>query len=275
MKSSTIFILFNVVVGASFLFLFGLPFLVLGGASALEFWAGNWPPAVALAAVLAGIDGYFLANRRLFSLLEQENWPALTHYLEDRIVTRGRWSAALVRLLANTYLVLADAAAVGRLEAKLAAAKPRWLEREALVFGVARVLSGEGAAEFFAARLAARGGKAAKGAGAEWLDWYYAFALLLRRDFAAAADVLAPLSARAKDALVVGLSAFFLEDSLAKALPARAADLAAAAASARARLTAKLPSRAAWEKEVERGRASIHVVVLNKSLAEAGERFYA
>ena len=93
MKSSTIFILFNVVLGASLLFLFGLPFLVLGAPAAAEFWVANWPPALALALILLAVDGYFLANRRLFGLLEQENWPALTHYLEERVISGGRPAA--------------------------------------------------------------------------------------------------------------------------------------------------------------------------------------
>ena len=132
------------------------------------------------------------------------------------------------------------------------------------------MLANDDPADFFAAR---RTGK--RGADRDWIDWYYAFALLLRRDFALAADVLLPLSVQARDALVAGLAAFFLEDTLAKALPARSAELVAAAAAARDRVLAKLPTKAAWDKEIDRGGAAIHIVVLNKSLAEAGARFYA
>ena len=100
------------------------------------------------------IDGFFGYNWKLFSLLEREDWPALAHYLEDRVVRKGRWNSRLVKLLANTHLVLSDASAVIELEMKAAAAKPAVLSKVALVFGVARVLKNDpsGAVAFFAAR---------------------------------------------------------------------------------------------------------------------------
>lgn len=271
MKFKSIFALFNAVVGISFLFVFAMPFLALGVEYAGSFWAANWPLALALVVVLSGIDAFFIANWRLFTLLEREDWPALAHHLEERVVKKGRWSARLVRLLANTYLVLSDAAAVSALEAKAAKAKPILVDKNALVFGVARVLANDPASSvsFFAARR-----KSKKTESPEWVEWYYAFSLLLSRDFASAADVLLPLSSSAKDALVVALAASFLGDSVSRALPSRAAEFGAAADAARARVLKRLPTRAAWDKEVERARADIHAVVLSKSIEEAAKGLY-
>ncbi|MDL2230060.1 hypothetical protein LJC14_07420, partial [Treponema sp. OttesenSCG-928-L16] len=80
-------------------------------------------------------------NRRLFYLLEREDWPALVQYLEGKVMRGGNYSPRLVKLLANTYLVLSDPRSVMALERKLAAAKPALLDRNALVFGAARILS--------------------------------------------------------------------------------------------------------------------------------------
>ncbi len=270
MKFKSIFVLFNAVVGISFLFVFAMPFFALGAEYAGTFWAANWPLALALVVVLLVINGFFILNWQLFTLLEREDWPALVHYLEDRLLKKGRWNSRLVRLLANTYLVLSDTRAVAALESK-AAAKPALIDRNALVFGIAHVLANDpaGSVAFFSARRAS-----GKAESPEWVEWYYAFSLLLTRDFSAAADVLLPLSAHAKDALVTALSASFLGDAIARALAPRSEELAAAAEAARKRVLKRLPTRSAWDKEVERARADIHVVVLAKSLGEAASALY-
>lgn len=249
-----------------------MPFFALGGEFAFSFWASNWPLAVILLAILAGVDGFFLANLRLFSLLEREDWPALVSYLEERVIVRGRYSSRLVRLLANTYLVLSDSASVVTLEAKVAAAAPALLEKNALVFGTARVLSGDhaGAAAFFADREGA-----SKSEIPEWVRWYRAFSLLLTRDFSVAADLLVSLVREAKDPLVIGLAAHFLEDALRKALPDREEELRGIAAEGVARVRKGLPVLDKWKRELEKARTEIHVVVLSKSLEDAGRYIYA
>jgi hypothetical protein len=218
------------------------------------------------------IDFFFAFNWKLFTLLEREDWPALAHYLEERVVSRGRWSPRLVRLLANTHLVLSDADAVVALEVAAAKAKPSLLDKNALVFGVARVLKNDpsSAAAFFAAR---RGSK--KTENPDWVEWYYAFCLLLDKKFEDAANVLLPLAASAKDALVIALASSFLRNAVARALPARAAECEEAARSAAARVKSKFATRSAWDKELESSRSDIHVVVLSKSIEEAADQLYA
>jgi len=249
-----------------------MPFMALGGEYALTFWRSNWPLASALVAVLVMIDGFFGLNWKLFSLLEREDWPALAHYLEDRIVRKGRWSARLVRLLANTHLVLSDASAVVELEAKIAKAKSSLLNKNALVFGVARVLKNDppSAVAFFAEH---RGDK--KSESPEWVEWYYAFCLLLNKQFKEACDVLLPLSVSAKDAIVLALCASFLRTAVARAVPEKAVECEKASQNAIERVKVKFATRSAWNKEIESTRADIHVVVLGKSLEEAAELLYA
>lgn len=272
MKFKSVFILFNIAVGASFLFVFAMPFFALGGEYAFTFWKSNWPLAAALVLVLAAIDGFFALNWQLFALLEREDWPALAHYLEERVVRKGRWNGRLVRLLANTHLVLSDTQAVGELEAKVAAARPRLLDANALVFGVARVLRNDpaGAAAFFKARRSA-----ARRENADWIEWYYAFSLLLDRRFAEAGDILLPLSAKARDGIVTGLCASFLGGAVARAVPEKAAEYETAAKNAGDRVRVRFADRTSWDNEVAKARTEIHVVVLTKSIDEAAERLYA
>jgi len=119
LKFKSISILFNAVVGISLLFVFAMPFFALGSQYAAGFWASNWPLALVLFGVLLALDLFFVLNWTLFGLLEREDWPALSVYLEKRVVDNRRWSPRLTRLLANTYLVLADAASVVGLEKKI------------------------------------------------------------------------------------------------------------------------------------------------------------
>jgi len=270
-KFQSIFILFNIVVAGSFVFVFALPVFVLGGKFAGTFWLANWPLALGLLAILGGIDAYFFSNQRLFALLEREDWPALVQYLEDRVIKGKRYSPRLVRLLVNTYLVMSDSAAVLALEKKVAADKPALLKKYALEFAVARILAADhaGAAAFIAERRRELGG------GADWLRWYHAFALLLARDFSAAADILTPLAADAKDPLVTALAGHFLGQTVIKALPEREAELRTAAETTRVRVLKAYPTRAAWDKQVDRARSEIHVIILSKPIQEGAEHIYA
>jgi len=277
LKFKSVFALFNIIVGVSCIFVFAMPFFALGAEYATSFWSANWPLAVSLVVILLGIDIFFALNWRLFALLEREDWPALTHYLEERIIGKGQWSSRLVHLLANTYLVLSDPQSVAALEAKAKHAKPGLIEQNALVFGVAHILSNkpEEAKAFFSARLSGRKQGGSRRAVYDWLEWYYVFSLLLLHDFAGAADKLLLLASNAKDGLVTALSYSFLHDSIARALPERKEELASAAEAARSRLLKRFPTRAAFQKELQGASAEIHVVVLSKSINEAAESLYS
>jgi len=259
-------------VGISLLFVFAMPFFALGSQYASSFWASNWPLALVLFGVLLALDLFFALNWTLFGLLEREDWPALSVYLEKRVVDKKRWSPRLTRLLANTYLVLADAAAVIALEGKVAEAKPALLDRNALVFGVARVLKGDAkeTVSFFSNRIGRKNLE-----NPDWVAWYLAFSLLLAKDFSRAADTLIPLAATSKDALVTGLSWHFLGETLSLALPDRKTEIAEAVEKARSRVLSTLPTKESWNKEIARANADIHVVVLSQSLEEASVRLYS
>jgi hypothetical protein len=221
--------------------------------------------------ILAAVDSYYFVNRRLFLLLEKEDWPALVYYLEEKVIHQGKYTSRLVQLLANTYLVLSDSAAVMSLEKKAAIAKPALLESSALVFGAARILGRDipGAVRFFGARL-----ESAKPAERQWLRWYYGFSLLLNRQFEEAGEEFTRLAAAAGDGVVAGLSSFFLADTLAAALPEKAEAFKAAAAGGRNRVRKALPQHRRWIRETGKIRAEIYAAALSKYMDEAGLWLY-
>jgi hypothetical protein len=231
----------------------------------------NWHLLLVFVLILAVVDSYYFVNRRLFLLLEKEDWPALVYYLEERVIRQGKYSSGLVQLLANTYLVLSDSAAVISLEKKAAIARPALLEAKALVFGAARILGRDfpGAVRFFGARL-----ENAKPAKAQWLRWYYGFSLLLNRQLEEAGEEFTRLAAAGSDGVVAGLSSFFLAGPLSAALPEKAEAFKTSASEGRNRVHRAFPQYKRWIRETGKIRTEVYAAALSKYLDEAGLWLY-
>jgi hypothetical protein len=261
LKFKLILVIFNLALLVFLFLVCFMPFFAFGSGAASYFQRSIWPLALLLVVVLAVLDGYYALNHRLFSLLEREDWPALSSYLEEQVLRKGRYSNRLVRLLATTYLVMADVPAVAELENRIAIAKPALVERNALVFGAARILGKDyaGAIRFFSPRA---------GRGGDWLNCYYGFALLLDRKLKEAAEQFRLLAAGSADVLISGLAAWFLTDTLRGRT---GESYTAAAEEGRLRVRKSLKNRAAWDAELGKFETEVHVAVLRKYLVEAGD----
>lgn len=271
MKFRFLFVLFNGIILFFIALVFFIPFIVFGTGFALIFWRSSWPLGAVLALLLLGINGYYFAGKRLFLLLEREDWPALVQYLEGRVLRDRRYSPNLVRLLANAYLVLSDSGSVMSLERKVATARPALVDANALIFGVARILCKDnaGAVRFFSQRL-----DSAKTESAEWVRWYYGFSLLLNRQFSAAGEQFSLLVHDSRDAVITGISAYFLDGALRKALPEQDESYRSAANDGRIRVRKALPSRGAWQKETKKLQTEVYAMVLLKYIEETADWLY-
>jgi len=270
LKFKSIFILFNAVIILSFCFVFAMPFFALGADFVLHFWKTSWPLGLLLLIILAGFDAFFITNFKLFELLEREDWPALVHYLENRVLKQHRYSQRLVKLLIHSYLVMSDPQSVINLEGILKKEKPQLLQPNTLLFGLSHILKGDhaGAAELFFEQEKKSGLKL------EWDQWYLCFALLLQQKFTDAADRLIALAQNGKDSLVCALSALFLKDTIQKTVPEKAESAKEAAERAKNRIRQALPDRQAWNKELGKAQGEIHVIILGKSLEDAARYIY-
>ena len=248
-----------------------VPLFAFGPGFTELFWRSGWPLALILVIALIVLNAYFLCNRRLFRLLEREDWPALVDYLEQRVIHRGRYSSRLVRLLINSYLVMSDSPAVLRLEHKAAIAKPALIAENALVFGTARILAGDprGAAVFFQARLAG-----ARPKDGQWLRWYCGFSRILAGDFGAAEAEMGAMARDSGDALVTALSAYFLSGTLLKYSADRDA-CRSLAETGRERAKKSLKSPAGWNRETAKVATEVHAAVIRKYIDEAGGWLFA
>ncbi|GHV86552.1 hypothetical protein AGMMS50230_21600 [Spirochaetia bacterium] len=274
MKFKAVIVFFNILIVFFVLLVFVLPLAILGKDMAGYFWQNSWLLLFLVLGVLFLLDLYFAVNYRIYVLLEREDWPALVHVLEDRVLRRGRYTARLVKLLATSYLVMSDAKAVTELEKKLTRVKKGLLNDNVLVFGAARLLCGDnqGAAEFFSARLS--GPLSGAGSRAEWVRWYLGFSLFLSRQFEAAADTFMLLCREGREGVLTALSAYFLNESIAAFLPRRTAELRQAAGAGKERVRQSFGKRAVWDREIKRIETEVHAAVLVSYLGKAADYIY-
>jgi len=270
-KFKSIFIVLNTTLLLFLVILVTLPLFIMNTLFFAPFWQGSWPFILFLIFILCAFNTFYFTNRELFLLLEKEDWPALVRYLEGRVIQKGRYSPRLVRLLANTYLVLSDSAAVMSLENKTAVAKPSLIDANALVFGTARILGKDiaGAVRFFELRK-----DKVKGELKEWVRWYLGFALLLDRQFERAAGEFSILARVSKDGIIAGLSSYFLHGSIARALPEKEPEFRDISSQGSERVLKALPRLKDWEQESSKLSTEIHVAVLSKHMQEAGHWLY-
>ncbi|MDR0302550.1 MAG: hypothetical protein LBI04_09610 [Treponema sp.] len=200
--------------------------------------------------------------------MEREDWPALAYYLEQKIFVKGKYNTRLVRLLASSYMVISDYQSVLKLENKASLAKKSVVEKNVLIFGAARVISGDysEAAVFFKTHLDK--GRLRK-RDREWVRWFYGFSWLLAGAFDKAEHEFLSVADSCDDALITGISAYFLVKNLAKS-SLRQQDCLAAAEKGRSRVLGALKRLEGWKKEVKGTENEIHIAIIRKYIDEAG-----
>jgi hypothetical protein len=166
-------------------------------------------------------------------------------------------------------MVITDYASVLKLESKATLAKPAVVAKNVLIFGSARVLSGnyKDAAAFFKTYLDK--GKI-KEKDREWVRWFYGFSNLLSSVFDKVEPEFIALSDTSRDALITGISSYFLCNNLAKhsLMPETCMT---AGEHGRNRVIKALKNIRGWKKEVDRMSTEIHVAIVRKYIDEAGK----
>ena len=260
MKFKLIFALFNGVVILSFLFIFLMPVFFLGWDYTQLFWSSNWILAAAFAAIMVGLNVYFAANWKLFSYLESEDWQGLISFLERRMYEKGRFSKQHVRILVNTYVVVANTEGIRRLEEHLRETRPAYVPRFALHFGIPHLVSNEPQdIEQYYREMR----KDPRCNDTHWIEWSYAFGLMLQEKHSEAKGVLTDLMSNAKNPVLRLLTAYLLD-----AFSISDNEVRNLVLEEKRRLQgAYTASR--WAREVEKNRGNLQVVVLSKLIRDA------
>lgn len=260
MKFKIIFIIFNIVIVVSFLFIFFMPAIFLGWEYSRLFWSSNWILGAAFVAVLGGLNAYFLSNWKLFEYLEREEWSSLIDYLEDQIYQKRRFNRQRIRILINAYIVSSRTEGISRLEEFLRAEKPQIIPRFSLALGVPHLLKNDPLdMELYYGELKDK--KETK--DPLWVRWSYAFALMLGKKTEMARSELLSISGDAKDPILRLLTAYLLDAYASQDQDVRNVVLETVRA-----VTGDY-TLASWRKEVERQRSNIQIVVLSKLIDDA------
>jgi predicted nucleic acid-binding protein len=260
MKFRLLFIVFNLVIFASFALIFLMPAFVLGWEYAGVFWSTNWPVAAAFLLVLGALNAYFVYNWKVFSLLEQERWEELIEHLERAAFQQKRLTRARAQILINAYVVAGQVDRIRKLERFLRDEKPRLVARLAVQLGIPYLLSqdADSMLAYFADVKEMEGV-----AQPYWVRWCYAFALMTAGRFDDARPQLVAVLHECRDPLLRSLTAHMLE-------PFAGGDreLRTTVEDARLRLRDKY-TRERLDRELERQRQNLQVLFLSPRIEEA------
>ncbi|MDA3851702.1 MAG: hypothetical protein PF447_10560 [Spirochaetaceae bacterium] len=248
MKFKTIFMLFNAVVLMAFLFVALVPFIMLGSEFSQLFWTQNWILVLLFVLFIVILDGYFILNWKLFIYLEQENWPALMGYLENKIFEKEQFKFRYMNLYVNTSLSVSNLEKIHRLELEIREKKPEMLIPMALPLGLPYLLKkdDQSAAEYFRDVLKLKGLK-----HKTWLQWCLAFILIGQRQVEEAVGPLLDAMKSEKHDGVLMLLILFLLDSLRIHVPSEEQD---EITRHNMELKIKVQDKNTWEKMLSKSR---------------------
>ncbi len=262
MKFKTIFILFNIIVLFAFLFITLIPLIMLGNEYSSLFWSQNWI-LVALFLLFIGIlDGYFIMNWKLFHYLEEEDWPGLLYYLEEKIFDKKRLTRRYASLYINGALSVSNLDKIDRLEAEVRERKPALFRTVGLQLGVNRLLKKDssGSETFFRDLLAME-----RVRDREWLQWCLAFSCYSdKRVDEALEPLMVILESKAKDPVLRLLDCYLL-DTLRSKIPLEKQSVLSEKILA---LKKETISQSSWNRAVEKSREKNILSVFMSSLIE-------
>ncbi len=266
MKFKVIFLLFNAVLVVAFLVIYLMPLFVIGWDYAKLFWASDWYLPVIFFAIIGALNLYFALNWRLFILLEREDWAGIVRYLETQVFEKNRLRRQYVRILINGYLVNSNTEAIGRLERLIREKKPALVGAFALSLGIPYLLKNEPAEmeRYFGAFV---GNK--RVAKENWISWNHAFALMLLKRREEARETLVGVARRSREPVLLLLS-YYLLDAFSNDDPRVERLLEEGKASLKKRFSPIL-----WQKELDRAKDEVEVVLLSKLVQEATEWLFA
>ena len=266
MKFRVLVIVFNAVIVASFAVIFMMPMLVLGWEYTGTFWARNWPFGLAFAAILVGVNIYFIYNWKVFSMLERESWDELIAYLEQQVYERGRFGGQRVKILINAYILRAGTDKIGDLEAFLREKRPGLVPRFSIELGIPYLTSQDAAAmEAFFGELKDK----PRCSRPLWVRWNYAFALMLQSRADEAQGVLSAVMEETRDPLQQLLAAYLLntygadDDNVARQVERVRSGLATRA------------TRESFARFVEKHRDNVQVLLLSQLIRDALDWLFA
>lgn len=184
-----------------------MPFFIIGRDYAFQFWNQNWYLAFLFVLVIGGMNGYFLKNWKLFSLMEEENWKGIQKYLEGKLEAGKKISEQEARILMNTYMVLGQVEKLLELSNVFQTRSPRLFRNLAVELGVPYLLQNdpEGLAKYYQPLYADKQVKKQN-----WARFSWALALLFTHRFSEARIELEAFQDTSEEPILFLLSVYIL-----------------------------------------------------------------
>ena len=135
MKLRAVFFLFNILVFLALLIAAVPPFFI-HGQGGIAVMGNVWIILLVFALIVGGMDFYFIRNRRLFILLEAEDWPSLLAWLEHRLYVKRNLNRTYSNLLIRTALSVSNLDAIRKLEAEIRRKRPVLLRALGVGLGI-------------------------------------------------------------------------------------------------------------------------------------------
>ncbi|NOY09146.1 MAG: hypothetical protein GXP33_09930 [Spirochaetes bacterium] len=264
MKFKTIFILFNAVLIIAFLFVLLMPVILIGGNYFSLFIAKDWFVLIIFALAIIGVNSYFISNRKLFKLLESEDWNALSNYLEEEIYRKKKIRKLHVKMLINAYFLNSQLKPINKLEEFIRKEKPGLIPYFSVEFGIPYLIGSDpGASEnYFGKLLSDRQTR-----NPEWIKWNYAFTLMQKKEFDAAKAELLKLYSENTGSIPFLLTLYLL-DSFA----GLDSDVKSKIEKGIKRLHDDYGIKK-FNKELENSNENIEILILSQIIKEAKEKY--
>lgn len=266
MKFKTIFMIFNAIIVASFLFFFTMPLFIYG---INQFWLSlskTWIALAIFVAILGSFNTYFIINWYFFRLLEKEDWFGLIKYMERKIYGKRSITRYNIKFLINFYICTSNIEGIKKLKDFLKFHKPSLIGYFAIQFGIPYLLTQkfDEAKDFFEKLLDQKNVR-----GKDWIRWNYGISLMkLEQEEDAKSEFLSLLSLK-NDPIVYLLSLYMLNSikesstSVKKLIEKATSDFK------------QHYNQDNWSKKVANEKSNIEVVSLQGIITEASEWIFS
>jgi len=263
MKLKVLIIVFNIVLLTVFFTMLSFSFFTVGTEFIGSFFKNYWIFILFFLFFLIGINIFFIKNWKLITVLEAEDWPALSLYLETEIFKKRRFASKKIRLLCEISILLGDFETLNRLERMLEEYKPKYIHIFATRFAAAKVLLNDydELAEFSTHLIAQRRPLS------PWIYFYEAFSAQMLKRYREAAEKFWAMLKTQKEPLIRLLGIYFIDCGLRAYLDIDKDEVKKQIDTEKDSLRKHpLPY---WEKYAQKEKQEIHILVLTKAIDEA------
>lgn len=265
MKLKVLVITFNIVLFVLLFTVFLFPFFFPKGAYTRHVWIINIVFGICFLIMIAAVNIVFFKNKRLTDFIENEDWNAMSLYLEQKIFSKKRFDFKDVRLFTEALMLSRNFSLFCRLEAFLDERNAKYLQRLSVRFAAVKILLEDYKGLYaFAMRF-----NKSKDYTGEWMRFCSAFACQMNKKYTEAFKGFMDVLQSSKDDLIKVLSAYFVFCVLKGFSEMSAQELSAKETGIKAALLKRYSSEK-WQVYTEKQKKRLHIMMFTKVIDDAG-----